>query len=385
MRYKKRGLAIALFITLSISGCNMGAASSNKKGEKAFEKEEYSSAIEYFNQAISQDNSKEEYYINQGMTYIKLGQFEKAVDSFQVALKKDGTNMLAFRGLGIAYLQMGEYKDAITAFDNAIANTGTRVGQLDYDILQYKGEAQFEMGDYESAIQTYDKLIGVEKDKIENLIRKGILYGYLKQYDNVIEAFEKAINEDVTNYDTYIQVYEKLVDMDREDIASEYLKAALNIQGNEVKDHLKRVEVYYLLGDYEKAKAELEQVSNYEDKEAKYYIAKMYEQMEDYNSAMAIYQGELANQTTEPAVVYNQIAMCKMKQRDFNGALSMIEQGLKEPSLTLEQAKQLRWNEAMIYEQMGDYKTAYNKIKEYGDSYSYTEDVEKELAFLKTR
>ncbi len=385
MRYRKKGMAIALLLTATLAGCNMGASSSNQKGEKAFQKEQYSEAIEYFNQAISQDNTKEEYFINQGMTYIKLGQLEKAVESFQVALEKDGANMLALRGLGIAYLKMGQYEDAIAAFDNAIANTGTRVDELDYDILQYKGEAQYGMSDYDGAIITYGKLIDLGIDTIENYIRRGILYGYQKQYDSAISDFESAINEDKSNHETYIQVYNELTKLGKEDIANEYLKKALNIEGNSDNDHLMRGKIYYMLNDMENAKTEIQSASNSGNKEAKYYLARIYEEMEDYNSAMSLYQEELANGTDEPAIIYNQIAICKMKQEDYSGALSMIEQGLKEASITLEQTKKLKWNEAMVYEQMGDYQTAYNKIKEYGDTYSYTEEVEKELAFLKTR
>ena len=47
----------------------------------------------------------------------------------------------------------------------------------------------------------------------------------------------------------------------------------------------------------------------------------------------------------------------------------------------------LYWNEAMVYEAEGDDIQAYEKIKGYGEQFSYEEDAKKEMIFLivKTR
>lgn len=76
-------------------------------------------------------------------------------------------------------------------------------------------------------------------------------------------------------------------------------------------------------------------------------------------------------------------AVSQIKNSQYQEALSMVQKGLSmaaEPVL-----KELRYEEAVCYEQMRDFETALGRFMAYRDIYGTEETVEHEIAFLETR
>ena len=71
------------------------------------------------------------------------------------------------REAGIASLDAGDYNAAIQSFEEALEERKGSVGEFEYDILKYRGEAEYRVGDYEAAAHTYDVLIQVDGGRAE--------------------------------------------------------------------------------------------------------------------------------------------------------------------------------------------------------------------------
>lgn len=141
------------------AGCVNSAGQSNRQGMEKYRAGEYMEASRLFGQAISQDNDEAEYYVNQGMADIQLHQCKEAKESFRKALDLENDYVLAYRGMGLACMGLGEYEDAVGYFNQAIANADRTIGDLDYDLIGYRAEAETKAGQYEDAIASYTQLI----------------------------------------------------------------------------------------------------------------------------------------------------------------------------------------------------------------------------------
>ncbi|ETP71692.1 hypothetical protein UYO_2313 [Lachnospiraceae bacterium JC7] len=68
---------------------------------------------------------------------------------------------------GIEELQKAKYGKAIETFNEAMEQSDGKVGELQFDILMYRAEAEYMSGDLEAAAKTIDTLRQVNGDKDE--------------------------------------------------------------------------------------------------------------------------------------------------------------------------------------------------------------------------
>ena len=111
-------------------------------------------------------------------------------------------------------------------------------------------------------------------------------------------------------------------------------------------------------------------------------LGKTYEAIGDYNYAASLYT-EFLNEKGNNAAVYNQLGVCRSLAGDHAGALTAFQFGLRLEDA--EWMKRLRFNEAVTYENLLDFNTAYDKMQEYLTKYPKDEKAMHELTFLETR
>lgn len=375
--------AVLCAVTMGILiGCSSSADKSNREGMEKYQAGDYMEASRLFGQAISQDNEEPEYYVNQGMAHIQLHQCEEAKENFMKALELDQEYVMAYRGMGLVCLATENYTESIDYFNQAIAHSDRTIGELDYDLIGYRAEAETGAKRYAEAITSYTQLIDLGVDKTGHYLKRGLVYVKNNQMDPALEDFAAAIHEEPDNYVLYLEIYQNLKKTGNEESGIQFLNQALEIDAKTDEEMAMRGQVLVLLNRQEEAVEIFKQAADGGCMEASFMLAKCYEDMGKYSDAEMVYQTLLAK-GKESAKVYNQLAICKMKQGDYDKALTMIDQGISmEESDAL---PDLYWNEAMIYEAKKDYIQAYEKLKAYGEMFSYEEDTKKEIAFLKTR
>ena len=89
MRQKKyilKQIAIICTAAFLFTGCGK-ADKSYDKGMEYIESEDYGKALKCFEEAISENADKAEYYIGAGMAYNYLGRYEEAVEKFSHAFQ----------------------------------------------------------------------------------------------------------------------------------------------------------------------------------------------------------------------------------------------------------------------------------------------------------
>lgn len=392
MRLHKKGIAVGLLLVsmLCLNACGNGkkAKENYKAGMELFEKGKYEEAVTKFVSAVKENTEKAEYYIAYGMALIETGDYDNAQIQFDKAiLEKENqivreNNKQAYRGKGISYYEAKEYDKAIEEFNKALEISD--MNELNVDILSYKADAESKIGDYRDALKTYTELL--EKKKNDAIIygKKAQVEYALGEYEQAEKDFDKAIRLQSNNYDVYFGKYNMLLNQGRTAEAEQILKEALVIKTKTDEDYFNVAKVHYFQKDYKTAEGELSTAAEKGFVEAWYYLGQIKESQEEYAKAIAYYEKYIAgNPDLKSALVYNQLGLCYMQQKDYQKALDAFTKGIALNDNSVMQ--RLRYNQIASYESVANFDMALEQANEYVKLYPEDKDMEREVKFLKTR
>lgn len=387
-RFNVKHVIFLILIVGLLSGCSKSSGSYYKEGMKYFNNGNYTEAEVNFAKAIEINPERAEYYINYGMTLIMLGKGDKALLSFDKAiLKKDNAivkknNKMAYRGKGIAFLKAHQYAEAIQQFDTALKID--ELSDLNMDILYYKANAQEAAGYYKEAADTYSAILEENTKDAAIYNSRAFVYRKLSDSKKSLADYDKAISFDKSKYDYYFGKYFLLLELKDTEGAKAVLDEAEKITVKTQEDKFNLAKIHYYKEDYDVAIKEFGEAFKNGFVAAYFYLGGIYEEKEDYKSAINNYKMFIEDTTTvKTASVYNQIGMCLIKQEQYEEALSYIQKGLEYKDIFLDQA--LKQNEIIAYENIGDYSKAYQLMTEYIKLYPEDKEAATEYEFLKTR
>jgi len=386
MKKKLLSMGLFLIIIVSLSGCSI-AGNYDRDGKKSFVNGEFEEAAASFVAAIGENPNRADYYIDYGMALIALNKPEEALAQFELAyMDKDilmvkENNKRVFRGRGIVYYQMLQYEKAIKEFNRALEIN--ELSELDLDILYYIGNSMMMIGSYKEAINSYTSILEIDKKNVIAYSNRALCYKSIGDYDNSLKDYDMAISQQPKNYDAYFGKYYLLEDNSYGADAAEVLALASKIEVKTSEDRYNQAKIYYYQGDYESALSELSEGFANGFTEAYYYIGEIFRIKKDYPTAVFYYETFIKEGEILTPTVYNQIASCLIKSGDYKNAIQYLEQGIAYNHSGTMQV--LLKNQIIVYESMGMFDKAKDKIAEYITR--YTEDVEalREEKFIDTR
>ena len=103
-----------------------------------------------------------------------------------------------------------------------------------------------------------------------------------------------------------------------------------------------------------------------------------------FDEAMELYENALSG-GMQNAELYNRMGLCQLDAGKVSDALNYFDQGLAMADQDTEVRKKLVYNKAAAQEQNMDYAGALTTLESYVQEFGSAADVEKEIAFLKTR
>ena len=383
---KLLSIGLCTLLIVMISGCSQSGAL-YQDGRKSFENKNYEDAAAFFASAIEDNPNRADYYIDYGLTLIKLGRYEEALAEFdQAYVNKENiivsrNNKRVYRGRGIAYYYMADYENSIQEFNKALELGES--SDLNQDILQYVGSAQMALGYYEKAIKTYSDLLKISSKCTEAYNSRALCYRYLGEYDKSMKDYDKAIALEPRQYSNYFGKYYLLEERGDTTTAGEVLTKAAKIEVKTGEDKYQLAKIHYYQGDYEKALSELNGSFTEGFQEAYYYIGEIYRIKKDYPKAIYYYEIFIKEGNVLSPNVYNQIAVCEMKGGNYDAALKYLEKGIAIHHAGVQ--KILLMNEIITYESLGEYSRAKDKMDEYLSLYPKEDQIIKEAGFIDTR
>ncbi len=291
-------------------------------------------------------------------------------------------NQKAYRKVGINKMESGDYKGAADAFQKALDQSLATVGAMEIDTCYYKAAAQYKSGDVAGALETYGALVDYDKKNADAYFLRGSIY--LKEGDSkkAFEDYEEAFAYGGDAYGLYAAVYENLRNAGYTEEAQQVLDASLKIKGDDPEDRRERGYIYFLTGDYENARAELDQAINQGDAQAILYLAQVYDAQGETEQAQSLYESYLAKNGPD-AETLNALGEKQMEDGNYSQALKFFGQALESEEVENEQ--RIRRNEIIACERLFDFAGAKEKMASYVEDYPQDEEAQREYIFLQTR
>ncbi|MCM0592295.1 MAG: tetratricopeptide repeat protein [Gloeotrichia echinulata CP02] len=159
-----------------------------QRGYARAEIQDYKGAIEDFNQYMQHNPNDVDALDNRGNVYYNLGKYEQAITDLNKAIQINPKDSYAYNMRGLAYNEQGKYEKAIADYNKAI--------ELKYDPLSVpynnRGNAYDNLGNYQKAIEDYNQAIRINPNDADAFYNLGNTHSKLGDKQAAVQYFQKA-------------------------------------------------------------------------------------------------------------------------------------------------------------------------------------------------
>lgn len=318
---------------------------------------------------------------DKGMALIEQMEYEEALTYFDAAIVNKEDAQLAVRGQGLAYMGLTQYDMAEECLERALSYSDAKLDQIDYDINYYLATAYYKQGKLDEARKVYEAIVTLRPKEKTAYYLKGVIQLEQGNPEGAQADFDRAVEIDSKDYDMRINIYCSCAENGQEEMGNTYLQAVLDSDDKKLTDYNKG-RMYFYLGDYNNARNSLETAKDSANTpEVIGLLGQTYEKMGDYNYAASVYSNYLVG--NPDAQIYNQLGLCELTIGDYEDALEAFQSGIAIEGNQLMQ--NLKFNEIVAYEYLGEFDKATLLMKEYLQLYPDDAEALREYEFLQTR
>jgi tetratricopeptide (TPR) repeat protein/sugar lactone lactonase YvrE len=188
------------------------------EGNKYINNENYSKAIELYDEAIKLNPKSHFAHVYKGNALLKLKKYDEAIKCYDAALEINSKEIDALKYKGLSLSNLSKYNEAIQCYDAVL-----EIDPIDSKVWYYKGSALSQLSKYSEAIKCYNEAIKInpeysdalrDKELLEKFAKAGVVeqkpaplpradislildegtqYFENGDYDNAIKSFDKAV------------------------------------------------------------------------------------------------------------------------------------------------------------------------------------------------
>lgn len=100
------------------------------------------------------------------------------------------------REAGIESLNAGDYEGAIASFEMALNDRKGSAGRFEFDVLKYRGEAEYRAGDFAAAAHTYGVLLDADGERAEYYNLESMALSGSGDVKEAMAAYESGLEMD---------------------------------------------------------------------------------------------------------------------------------------------------------------------------------------------
>lgn len=277
------------------------------------------------------------------------------------------------RMAGIEKMDAGDFSGAMAEFEAALQTAKKKPGAFEIDVLKYRAEAEYKLEDYLAAAHTYETLLQVDEERPEYLYRMALMRSMVGDIDGALQAYQDGYR----------------LEQEAEGQSGKKAKAA----DGEKDTGGEKGAAGEGADDREGAGGAAGQpAAPFGQTEALAAVARACLDAQRGEDAVALYEDAIRNGTTDPSV-FNSLGLIYLEEERYEGALGFFEQAVQigtENGGSLDErealaAQEASFNQAVVYERLGQFQTALQYFQAYVAQYGADEAAQKEITFLQTR
>jgi tetratricopeptide (TPR) repeat protein len=161
----------------------------NNRGNLYVKNNDWASALECFNNAISLNARDDEAHGARGNVYFNTGKVDEAIKDYHVSLAIKDKSAMTWDNLGVAFLSKQMYDSAFRCFNKALSiDSGFNPS------YRNRGYTYMMFSDYKNALQDFNKFFTYVQDNPEIYNFAGTCYRQLGNPQESVKSITKAIS-----------------------------------------------------------------------------------------------------------------------------------------------------------------------------------------------
>lgn len=286
-----------------------------------------------------------------------------------------------YKELGITQMESGDYESAVSSFQRALDQSVGSIGAQELDICYYKAMALYKSGDTEGAIDACTALVDYDEKNWEVYYLRGNIYLQEQQNENALADYAEAVALNDDDVELCVHIYEDLAEAGLGDSGQEYYDRVMEMKPSSGEDYYFVGDMYFLTGDYENAKTNLQKAEEEGCDKALLLLGQVYKAEgadEEARNAFASYMEKYP----DDAEALGELGAITLAAGEYADAVTYLESALEATQGGSD--AEIEKNLIAAYEYSGDFTSASSLARDYLETYSDAE-VEREYEFLKTR
>jgi tetratricopeptide (TPR) repeat protein len=127
-------------------------------------------------------------YVNRGVAFTKLGQFDKAIEDYTEAISRKPSNPKAFFNRGVLLAKLNLVSQAIIDYSSAI-----KLKPSYYEAYNNRGVLYERLGQLDKAMADYGMAISLDPSNDQAYINRGRVYDRIGQPEHALADFDRAV------------------------------------------------------------------------------------------------------------------------------------------------------------------------------------------------
>lgn len=349
-------------------------------------KEDYATAVEKLQQALTLSGNDVMIYTKLAGVYSEMGEYDKALETYSKVLELKPSDGYVYLSIGSIYENQGKYLEALQAY-NKVAEmcpeylyNYLNIANVQYQLRDYKSAIEnynkflstysqhqdarenlassyVSDGDFDKAVKEYETLYTKNPTAFKNFSNYGLALFQTKNYDKAVEFLEKAVEADPDNTSAHINLALSYQELGKNDLALGQYDVVFRQQPSL---HSVRFDYGNLLADMGQDEPAVENykiyIANYpNDARAYQNIGIVYKRLNQLDNTIANYEKALELQKdNRDADLVEDLAECYHLKHDYTNALKYYNEAL----LTKKDDYNLRFNKALVLHAMKNYNGA---------------------------
>ena len=129
-----------------------------------------------------------DFYVDQGMTFLSMGETEKAIEAFSEAIALNPEEAEAYRRRAGAYSSQDDYDGALADIDKAI-----ELDPENAELYHNRGFYYWMQSDFDSALTNLDKAIELDDQSDGAYNMRALVYAIRDEYENALADVNRAL------------------------------------------------------------------------------------------------------------------------------------------------------------------------------------------------
>ncbi|MBH0331723.1 hypothetical protein ABH14_18455 [Brevibacillus brevis] len=249
---------------------------------------------------------------NKGLIYVALKRFEEAAETFSQVIQIDSNYPEYYFDRGNLYSRMGRMDEAIEDYNQAI-----KLSPPFPEVYFNRATAFNRLGDVEKAMADYDYLLDIEPENLDGLLNRATLLYQMEKFEMARKDAEFGLEIEPDHARLLCTL--GLIEMSdgNNDQALKTFTAALNKDREMMAAWTNRAVLYYEMGEYDRAIADLtEAIALEKNATVLYNRAWVYEAQEEWQLSISDYTEALAFSDADEQDIYYRRGLCFIKMGD---------------------------------------------------------------------